>query len=72
MKFVNAETGINATVALIDSIGFYTSTGGQRWDYIAIPQSQWMSLSTTEKRNTIERMYIHENGRNGNNMFVSN
>jgi len=53
---------IELTIRVIDSIGFYTRKGQRRWEYIAIPQFVWDSLTFYLRRRVIEFMYQHEGG----------
>jgi hypothetical protein len=53
---------VQLTIRVIDAIGFYTKTGGQRWVYIGIPKFVWDALEPPEKRDVIGFMYGHEGG----------
>jgi hypothetical protein len=53
---------VAVTVKLIDSVGYYTQTGAQRWDYIALPKFLWSSLTYDQKRDVIGFMYQREGG----------
>lgn len=53
---------IDTTIRVIDNIGFQTSSGKPRWDYINIPKSQWDALSYNQKKSVIAQMYAHEGG----------
>jgi hypothetical protein len=50
------------TIQVINKIGFYTSWGGQRWTYIAMPRFIWNSLTDDQKRDIIGFMYQREGG----------
>ena len=53
---------IQTTIRVVDSVGFYTEEGGQRWVYIGIPKFIWDSLTPPQKRDIIGFMYQHEGG----------
>jgi len=53
---------IEVTIRLIDAVGYYTSAGGQRWVYIAIPHFIWNGLTHDQKRDVIGFQYAHEGG----------
>jgi len=53
---------IGTTIKVIDKIGFYTQSGKPRWDYIAMPQSQWQGMSNAQKSQVIQKMYKREGG----------
>lgn len=53
---------IAVTIRLIDRLGYYTATGKQRWDYIAIPHSVWRTLPPDVKKEVIQFHYIREGG----------
>jgi hypothetical protein len=53
---------IEKTIKVIDKIGFQTASGAPRWTYINMPKSQWDSMSYTQKKNTIAKMYKNEGG----------
>jgi hypothetical protein len=53
---------IEATIKVIDKIGFYNSHGQNRWIYIAIPYQLWHSLNETQKKYVIGYMYNQEGG----------
>jgi hypothetical protein len=61
---------IATTIKVIDKIGFYTRSGNQRWDYIAIPASQWNAMSYDQKKQTIAKMYQHEGGTQLSTLFA--
>ena len=50
------------TIDLINKIGFYTSSGGQRWTHTAMSKSKWNSLSNEKKIEVIKDMYKKEGG----------
>ena len=60
---------IELTIRVLNSIGFYTSAGEARWDYIAIPHIIWHSLLHKMKVNTIGFMYEHEGGETMRHLF---
>lgn len=60
---------IELTIKVINSIGFYTSDGRFRWDYIAIPHIIWHSLLHKMKINVIGFMYEHEGGTEMQHLF---
>lgn len=53
---------VTITIRVIDSIGYYTKTGGTRWTYIAIPTFIWNLMSFEEKRDVIGFHYQNEGG----------
>ncbi len=53
---------IETTLQLIDKVGFYAKSGGQRWIYIALPEFVWASLCKALKIQVIGFMYKHEGG----------
>lgn len=53
---------VATTIQVIDHIGFYTTTGHQRWIYIGIPYVVWYNLTSARKRDVIGFMYGHEGG----------
>lgn len=61
---------IDTTIRVIDTIGFQTSSGKPRWDYINIPRSQWNALSYEQKKGVIAKMYAHEGGTQLRNILV--
>lgn len=50
------------TIRVIDEIGFYTSHGGMRWVYLALPKFLWNELNPLEKRDIVGFMYQREGG----------
>lgn len=50
------------TIKVIDAIGYYTKSGGQRWTYIALPKFVWDSLTPELKKKVIGFHYQHEGG----------
>lgn len=50
------------TIRVIDTIGFYTKGGSQRWTYISMPAFLWKWLNDDEKRDVVGFMYQHEGG----------
>lgn len=61
---------IATTIKVIDNIGFQTSSGKPRWDYINIPKAQWNALSYDQKKQVIARMYQHEGGSQLSGIFA--
>lgn len=61
---------VATTIKVIDKIGFYTSSGGQRWTHTAMSQSQWNKLSYSQKTNVIKQMYQREGGTQLLNKFA--
>ncbi len=53
---------IEVTIRLLDTVGYYTSAGLQRWTYIAIPHFIWNGLTHDQKRDVIGFHYKHEGG----------
>lgn len=53
---------VETTTRVIDAIGFYAKSGGQRWAYIGIPKDIWDSLSPAQKSSVVHFMYHHEGG----------
>jgi|CXWK01.1.fsa_nt_gi hypothetical protein len=53
---------VATTIRAIDNMGFYTQSGKPRWDYIAMPKSQWDSYSLSQKKQVIAQMYQREGG----------
>ena len=53
---------IQTTIKAIDNMGFYTSSGQQRWSYIGMQQDQWMALTPEQKSNVVKGMYQNEGG----------
>lgn len=53
---------IALTIRVIDHVGYYTKTGGQRWTYIALPDFVWSSLTPDLKLRVIGFHYAHEGG----------
>jgi len=47
---------------VIDTVGFYTKAGGQRWSYIGVPDFLWHVANDIERRRTVAFMYEHEGG----------
>lgn len=50
------------TIRVIDAIGYYTRAGGQRWDYIALPEFVWIALTADQKRDVVGFHYQREGG----------
>lgn len=69
IAFANPEQGLQATIDLIDTYGFYTGSGKQRWSHTAIPQSTWLDMSRDQKIQTIKKMYKAEGGSELNSLF---
>lgn len=53
---------VDTTIRVIDKIGFYTSSGKQRWNHTAMSKSQWNKLSYNQKKQVINKMYKSEGG----------
>lgn len=53
---------IELTLRVIDHLGFYLKTGGQRWPYIGMPQFVWEGLARDARVHVIGWMYQHEGG----------
>jgi hypothetical protein len=53
---------VGMTVRVLDHGTFYTKTGGQRWDYVAIPPVTWNGLTVDQKTDVIGWMYRREGG----------
>jgi len=54
---------IELTIRVIDRIGFYTKLGVQRWSYIGIPRTLWLSQTPAIKSCIIGGMYLREGGK---------
>lgn len=61
---------IDTTIAVIDKIGFQTSSGKPRWSYINMSKSSWDKLSYQGKKNVIALMYRNEGGSGLSNLFA--
>lgn len=53
---------IQLTIRVIDKIGYYTKSGGQRWTYIALPPFVWAALDPPTRKKVIGFHYAHEGG----------
>lgn len=53
---------VTLTISVITRIGYYTRTGTQRWNYIAMPQFIWSMLSESQKQDVVGFHYLHEGG----------
>ena len=56
---------IETTIRVIDSIGFKTKSGQDRWVYTAklwLNNETWAKMSPMEKENAVKRMYQQEGG----------
>lgn len=53
---------IALTIKVLEKIGFYTNSGGQRWTYIGIPDFVWTDVSDKNQKEVIKFMYQHEGG----------
>jgi len=53
---------VATTIRVIDTLGFYTQVGYQRWVYVGIPKWIWDSLTGDQKRDVIGGMYRREGG----------
>ncbi len=58
------------TVRLIDTVGFQTKAGAQRWTYIVMPHFAWLALPFSVKRQVIGWMYKHEGGTQLQSLFA--
>ena len=61
---------LQKTVKVIDTIGFYTKGGQQRWTYIGVPKFIWDSLNVEQKIKVIGFMYQHEGGTEMKSLFA--
>lgn len=61
---------IALTIQVIDRIGFFTSTGAQRWTYIRFPNADWQKLSFYGKKEIIHLMYHNEGGKELERLFA--
>lgn len=61
---------IDTTIRVIDKIGFQTASGNPRWTYINMPKKQWDSLSYSQKKYVIAKMYKQEGGTKLTNFFA--
>ena len=50
------------TIRVIDTAGYYTTHGSERWTYIAMPKFVWDSLTPELKKRVIAFHYQHEGG----------
>lgn len=51
------------TIQAIDTIGFYTATGNQRWIYTPdLVEKMWGMLTDKQKAQIVGEMYRHEGG----------
>lgn len=50
------------TIRVIDKVGFYTKSGGQRWSHTAMSKSDWDALTTDQKMGVVLSMYQREGG----------
>jgi hypothetical protein len=57
------------TIRVIDTIGYYTRSGGTRWTYISIPTFIWTTLTADQKRDIVGFHYQHEGGTAMRNLF---
>jgi hypothetical protein len=57
------------TVKVIDTVGFFTKLGVQRWEYIGVPKFVWDGLTPAAKTDVIGEMYRHEGGTQLVSMF---
>lgn len=53
---------IQTTIQVIDSIGFYTQDGRQRWSHTAMSPQQWRALSPEQRASVVAEMYRNEGG----------
>lgn len=61
---------IEVTIRLITAVGYYTRLGKPRWDYIAIPNFVWDSLSRAERVRVIGFHYQREGGTAMKGLFI--
>src|SRR5689334_20907784 len=61
---------IDLSILILNKVGFYTSKGAKRWDYIAMPPFVWLSLDTKTKIKTIQFMYRREGGVSLEYLFI--
>lgn len=60
---------VATTIRVIDAIGYYTKSGGQRWAYIAMPDFIWASLTPNQKVDVVGFHYQREGGTAMRNLF---
>lgn len=53
---------LDAAASSPNQQAFYTNSGKQRWSYIGISDSQWLSMSADQKKQVIAQMYKSEGG----------
>lgn len=61
---------VQLTLRVIDTLGFYSKGGAQRWIYIGIPKFIWNTLNPEQKRAVVGFMYEKEGGTELRNLFV--
>jgi hypothetical protein len=61
---------IQLTIRVIDNVGYYTTRGGQRWTYIAMPKFVWDGLDAPTKKKVIGFHYQHEGGTEMKGLFA--
>jgi hypothetical protein len=60
---------LDLTIKVIDSLGFRTKSGHERWVYINFPHFVWLELSKESKIDVIGWMYQQEGGITMRSMF---
>jgi hypothetical protein len=53
---------VQTSIRVIDAIGYYTRSGGERWTYIAVPKFVWNALTPPQQRDVIGFHYEREGG----------
>jgi hypothetical protein len=61
---------VQLTIRVIDSVGFYTKMGHQRWSYIAMPTFVWDDLEPVLQKRVIGYMYSREGGTEMKELFA--
>lgn len=61
---------IDQTIKVIDKIGFYTTSGQQRWTHTAVPKKEWDAMNYDQKKEVIKKMYQNEGGMSLNGYFA--
>ncbi|MCL5071909.1 MAG: hypothetical protein M1308_13600 [Actinobacteria bacterium] len=62
---------VDTTIKVIDKIGFYTQSGGQRWTHTAISKAQWDKMSYNQKKNVVKQMYQKEGNQGQLNQYFA-
>ena len=60
---------VQLSIRVIDAIGYYTRSGGERWTYIAMPKFFWDYLTPPQKRDVIGFHYQREGGTTMRHLF---